>query len=158
VGVTNICTRLIRDLAVTTAKLANAAVTLAKLGALTTKGDLLTHDGSGHQRLGVGTDGQLLVADSASANGVKWADPSAGGGLTSSNFVIGETPSGTIDGSNTNFTLANTPTAGTERVFVNGVRMRSGAGNDYTISGGTITFLTGAIPQTDDVILVDYMK
>jgi hypothetical protein len=155
VAITQIVTRLIKDLAVTAAKLADGAVTLAKLGALTTKGDLLVSDGSAHQRLGVGTNGQVLTADSTAGNGVKWATPTA---LSSSNFVFGETPSGTVDGTNTNFTLANTPTAGTVVVFVNGVRMNAGAGNDYTISGTTITFLSGAIPQTGDVLLVDYLK
>lgn len=40
---------------------------------LTTKGDLLVHTGSVHARLGVGTNGYALVADSAETNGVKWA-------------------------------------------------------------------------------------
>ena len=78
--------------------------------------------------------------------------------LTSSNKVTREIPTGTVNGSNATFTLANTPTVGTEHVFVNGVLMNSGAGNDYTISGATITFLTGAIPQTGDVVLVSYLK
>jgi hypothetical protein len=153
--VTNIVTRLIKDLAVTTAKLADGAVSLLKLGALTTKGDLLAHNGTAHQRLAVGADGQVLTADSASANGFKWA---ATAGLTSGNFVSSEAPSGTIDGTNATFTLANTPVAGSVRVYVNGVRMNAGAGNDYTISTATITFLSGAIPQTGDVVLADYMK
>ena len=42
---------------------------------LTTKGDLLVTTGSALNRLGVGTDGQALVADAASTNGVKWATP-----------------------------------------------------------------------------------
>lgn len=39
---------------------------------LTTKGDLLVY-GSALSRLGVGTNGQVLTADSAQALGVKWA-------------------------------------------------------------------------------------
>lgn len=154
-AVTNIVTRLIKDLAVTSAKLANGAVTLTKLGALTVKGQLIGYDGTNHNAVSVGTDGQVLTADSASANGFKWA---ASTGYTAANFVTGEAPTGTIDGTNATFTLANTPVSGTVRVFVNGVRMNSGTGNDYTISGTTITFLTGAIPQTGDVILCDYQK
>jgi hypothetical protein len=42
---------------------------------LTTKGDILATDGSALNRLAVGTDGQALVADTASTNGVKWAIP-----------------------------------------------------------------------------------
>jgi hypothetical protein len=52
-------------------------------------------------------------------------------------------PSGTINGSNTSFTLSPSPTAATNvNCFENGVQQQQGAGNDYTISGGTITYLT----------------
>lgn len=74
------------------------------------------------------------------------------------NYVVRESPTGTINGVNTTFTLAATPVAGTEEVYVNGILQNSGAGNDYTISGATITFLSGAIPQTGDVIRVTYLK
>jgi hypothetical protein len=76
---------------------------------------------------------------------------------TASNFVTRESLAG-ANGSTTNFTLANTPVAGSEHVHVNGVLQNVGTGNDYTISGATITFLSGAIPQTGDVILVSYRK
>ena len=79
-----------------------------------------------------------------------------GAGLTSSNFVDKETPAGSINGSNTTFTLANTPTAGSEHVYLNGILQDVGAGNDYTISGGTITMLTA--PLTGDKIRVSYRK
>jgi hypothetical protein len=39
---------------------------------LTTKGDLFTHDGAADERLGVGTDGQVLMADSVEATGLKY--------------------------------------------------------------------------------------
>jgi len=74
------------------------------------------------------------------------------------NYICREVPTGTKNGSNTDFTLANTPVAGMEMVFVNGILMNAGAGNDYTISGAVITFLTGAIPVSTDVILVTYWK
>lgn len=44
---------------------------------LTTKGDIPTHDGTDAVRLPVGTDGQVLTADSTAPNGIKWG---AGGG------------------------------------------------------------------------------
>lgn len=71
-------------------------------------------------------------------------------------FVVRETPSGTINGSNTSFTLANTPVSGTESVFLNGILQDAGAGNDYTISGTTITMLSA--PLTGDKIRVNYNK
>lgn len=40
---------------------------------LTTKGDLLSRDGSAHVRLGVGTDGYVLTADSSQSSGLKWS-------------------------------------------------------------------------------------
>jgi hypothetical protein len=46
---------------------------------LTTKGDIIVATGNATLvRQGVGTDGQVLTADSAQADGVKWATPSSG--------------------------------------------------------------------------------
>ena len=70
------------------------------------------------------------------------------------------TPTGTVNGSNTAFTIAALVLSGTEEVFKNGLLMNASAGNDYTISYGattTITFLTApsSSPFTD-IILVNY--
>lgn len=78
------------------------------------------------------------------------------GGLATSNFVDKEIPSGAINGSNTAFTLANTPTTGSDHLYLNGVLQEAGSGNDYTISGGTITMLTA--PLTGEKIRVTYRK
>lgn len=77
-------------------------------------------------------------------------------GLTASNFVDKEVPSGAINGSNTAFALANTPVAGSEHVYLNGVLQEAGAGNDYTISGAAITMLTA--PLSGEKIRVTYRK
>lgn len=87
---------------------------------------------------------------------ITWQQIPTSAGLLSTNFVYDETPSGSVNGSNVTYTLANTPVAGTVRVFLNGLRQKVGAGNDYTISGSTITYLTA--PLTGDVITVDYQK
>lgn len=42
------------------------------------KGDVLTHDGSDTVRMGVGTDGQVLTADSTATEGIAWKDASGG--------------------------------------------------------------------------------
>jgi hypothetical protein len=50
---------------------------------LTTKGDLIAATGaSTPARLGVGSNDQILVADSTAATGMKWATPAGGGGQT----------------------------------------------------------------------------
>jgi hypothetical protein len=87
---------------------------------------------------------------------ITWSNPITSGGLTSANFVDKEIPSGTINGSNTAFTLANTPVAGSEHVFLNGILQESGAGNDYTISGANITMLTA--PLSGEKLRVSYRK
>lgn len=76
--------------------------------------------------------------------------------LKATNFVANEIPTGAINGANAAYTLASAPTAGTVEVYQNGLRLLVGAGNDYTISGSTITFVTA--PATGDNLLVDYLK
>lgn len=80
----------------------------------------------------------------------------ASGVMKATNYITRETPSGSVNGSNTSYTLANTPVAGSESVFLNGILQEPGAGNDYTISSATITYLTA--PATGDKIRVSYIK
>lgn len=66
-----------------------------------------------------------------------------------------EAPTGSINGTNTAFTLTATPQNGNfVSVFLNGLLQQPGVGNDYTISGTTITFTSA--PIAGDVILVQY--
>lgn len=78
------------------------------------------------------------------------------GSISASNFVFNETPSGSLNGLNTTYTLAFTPTANTLQLYMNGIRLKSGAGNDYTITTNTITMATA--PTSTDVLICDYMK
>lgn len=75
---------------------------------------------------------------------------------TKANYIVRETPSGLLNGSNVTFTLANTPVSGMEMVFLNGILQNAGATEDYTISTNTITM--GVAPVSTDVILVTYWK
>jgi hypothetical protein len=60
----------------------SAWVSVGGSSPLTTKGDLYTYSTT-DARLGVGTNGQVLTADSAEATGLKWATAASGGGMTS---------------------------------------------------------------------------
>ena len=59
----------------------SAWVSVGGSSPLTTKGDLYTYSTT-DARLGVGTNGQVLTADSAEATGIKWATAASGGGMT----------------------------------------------------------------------------
>lgn len=60
------------------------------LDVATTKGDLLVFNGTDYVRVGVGSNDQVLTADSAEASGVKWAAASGGGSSTPRvEFAIG---------------------------------------------------------------------
>ncbi|MBV8552706.1 MAG: hypothetical protein JOY54_15520 [Acidobacteriaceae bacterium] len=70
-------------------------------------------------------------------------------------YVDAETPSGTIDGSNPTFTLAQAPVpAASLSLYRNGLVQTVGV--DFTLYGSTITFLSEAIPQSNDVLVAYY--
>jgi hypothetical protein len=80
--------------------------------------------------------------------------PCGGGGVLPQ-FSDGEIPTGTINGSNTTFTLAFTPSPATSlELYLNGLRMDQGV--DYTISGSIISFIPAATPQPGDLLLASY--
>jgi len=79
----------------------------------------------------------------------------SGGGGSAYNFVDGDSPIGTIDGSNASFSLNGIPDpASSLTVYRNGVLQKLGF--DYTFSSGTIQFLTASTPQPTDVLLASY--
>ena len=70
-------------------------------------------------------------------------------------FVDGETPGGTVNGSNAVFTLANIPSPVSSLLLSrNGILLS--AGRDYSLSASTVTFLSAALPQTGDSLLASY--
>ncbi|AZA74794.1 phage tail protein [Chryseobacterium indoltheticum] len=74
--------------------------------------------------------------------------------MNPSNYIVRESPSGLVNGTNAVFSLANVPLAGKEMIYLNGQLLEPGTGNDYTISGATITMLT--IPVVGDIIRATY--
>jgi len=112
------------------------------------------------------TTGRIPLATVVTAGGVitsindrrAWLVTTEGvAALTDANFVDNETPTGDLDGVDVTYTLANAPSpAGSLHLYLNGIRQKSGGGNDYTLSGSTITFAVA--PVSTDVILADYRK
>jgi hypothetical protein len=82
-----------------------------------------------------------------------------GGGIIGENgtgaFVDLETPTGSVNGSNLIFTLVSTPSPGSSlELFRNGIRLSPSV--DFTLTGNTITFVSGAQPQTGDILRASY--
>lgn len=121
-------------------------------------GAIVVLDGAGNVPA---ADFPILTGDVTTAGGTLTTvvNHTAGSGFVKyTDFVWNETPSGTINGSNPTFALAGTP-ANTSTALIgtmNGDVLQPGAGNDFTISGNTITMLV--VPQTGDKLLWSYLK
>ncbi|CAB4180366.1 Bacteriophage lambda, Stf, side tail fibre-repeat-2 [uncultured Caudovirales phage] len=105
---------------------------------LTTKGDIYAATAaSTPARLGVGTNGQVLTADSTASTGIKWATASGGGKVLQ--VVMGSTTtsasSSTTTPITTNLTASITPSSATSKVLV--IVSQNGC--------GTLTSVTNAL-------------
>jgi hypothetical protein len=69
-------------------------------------------------------------------------------------FADAETPGGIVDGTNNTLTLANTPLGSSLLLFRNGLYMTPNF--DYTLTGASIQFAAGAIPQAGDTLTASY--
>lgn len=130
---------------------------------LTTKGDVYTYS-TVDARLGVGTNGQVLTADSAEATGLKWATPTTGVTELSKTITI-ESPTSSEDISIffTNKAITVTEvraiTVGTSpsttwKIYHE--TNRSSSGNDLIIAGTTTTSQSSGNDLTsfDDATIV----
>lgn len=70
-------------------------------------------------------------------------------------FWVDETPSGSVNGSNTLFVVAQTPLENDSvDVYLDGLKKTPGV--DYTISGSNITFTTA--PVLGQIVRVSYIR
>jgi hypothetical protein len=105
------------------------------------KGDLITATAADTPaRLAVGTNGQILTADSTAATGIKWVDPAGGGKILQ--VVNASTTTSTLIATSsltdTTITATITPTSATSKIMVliTGVTetSRSAQNNGYILS------------------------
>lgn len=117
----------------------------------------LTLDGS---TLSVGASGVKVASSGITATEISTAALASGGGLTGGAGTglsvrrVREAPSGTINGSNAEFTLSQTPATDTLLLFRNGI-LQTGGGTDYTLSTATVTFASA--PATGDTLQAFYL-
>ncbi|MBV8807618.1 MAG: hypothetical protein JO033_02995 [Acidobacteriaceae bacterium] len=70
-------------------------------------------------------------------------------------FVDAETPQGSVNGTNSTFTLSQAPSpTASLMLYRNGLVQASGI--DFTLSGQSITFLSASIPKSGDTLLAFY--
>lgn len=73
-------------------------------------------------------------------------------------LVIGEIPTGDIDGTNTTFVTANEYLPFSVHLYRNGQRMKEGPGDDYVEGVDHKSFIIARAPRNGDVIIVDYLR
>lgn len=115
---------------------------VAATGKSLTVSNILTIAGTDNSTLNISTGGTLGTNAFTST---AFFDPT--------HFIVREVPSGSINSSNTTYTLAHTPVSGKETVLLNGLVQT--ITSDYTISTNTITM--GTAPVTGDTLVVSYI-
>jgi len=126
---------------------------------LTTKGDIYAATAaSTPARLAIGTNGQVLTADSTAATGMKWETPAAGGGgkvlqVVSANTSTEVTISTTTQ-TDTGITATITPTASTSKILVliSGNVFASAASTTSMFAGGRL--MRGATEIVTQTVIV----
>jgi hypothetical protein len=116
-----------------------ASAAFGALSPLTTKGDILAY-GTANARLAVGTNGQVLTADSTQALGVKWGPQT--GGTPSTSMIMVDTSNG--------YGSSDTRTV----IFTN---VTNTAGSDITLSQSATTGWTFTI-NTKGMYAISYSQ
>jgi|GEM_PF-4981054 len=90
-----------------------------------------------------GTTGNIIVS-----NGTNWISQAATVGTSFKRVAV----TGTQDGVNLTFTLALAVGSGSEFCMIGQVPFVYGTGNNFTVSGTTLTFVSGSQPISTDII------
>lgn len=99
-----------------------------------------------------GSSGQITIASTIDTGSL--GHGGSGGLITE--LVLNEAPAGAINGSNSAFTIVNTPAdPAAVMLWLNGQLLTPGA--DFAVTGKNIAFLCAA-PRTDDILLSMYTK
>lgn len=118
---------------------------------LTTKGDLWVTDGTSMHRLGVGSNGQVLTADSAQTDGIKWAaaasGSSGGANVYTADHTVGAGDLGKLVVMNCSSacTLLIPPPSSSSDTFTVYSIGSWGPGFSFTVGG--VTFNGGSLPS-----------
>lgn len=115
---------------------ANALTSFNNISPVTTKGDLLTHNGVNNIRLAVGvTDGQILQADSVAASGLAWSTATYPVTTTLNNILFSSSANVVAEIATANEGVLVTDVAGVPSILV-------GSG----VSGQVLQAVNGAAP------------
>lgn len=128
--------------------------------ALTLNGSTLSVGAGGLKVASAGITATELASNAVTPAKMDASVVTAGGGLSGGagaglavQFAMGEQLSGTVDGSNTSFSIAHTPAGSKVMVFRNGL-MQVAGGTDYTLSGTSVTFASA--PSSGDDLRAVY--
>jgi len=95
------------------------------------------------------------LSDCIHVDGASGPCGSGSSGSSGPGFTDQEVPSGSVNGSNTVFTLTQAPSPPESlELYRNGVLMK--AAIDYSLASSTITFGSLSVPQTADLLLASY--
>ena len=122
------------------------------LAPTTTKGDIIANSGTTNIRVPVGTDGQILIADSTQTSGVKWGSVTGAGTVTS----VGITPPAFLSASSAitssgNITLTYNGTAIPTTSGGTGLNSLGTAGQVLRVNSGATGLEYATLPTGGDV-------